>query len=183
MKPETQTQLNDRILQIDGMSICNFNEVEVLILSGVKPKFILCNTPSTEIDQFNRLVSGEDFIDIVGAQIKPLSHEWQIPNKYKTLNVHSLVLDKLEVLCADKSDEYILKAVNRVELELKYFVETDSIDFIRCIVYIIDYFKDRSIFWGVGRGSSCASMVLFLLELHLVDPIYYDLPITDFIKL
>lgn len=184
MKPETETKLNTRILQIDGMSICDPSEIEVLILSGVKPKYILSKTSTPEIDQFNRLVSGEDFIDVVGnVGIKPLAHDWRIPEKYKTLNIHSMVLEKLESLCIDKSDEYILKAVNRVELELKYFIETDSIDFIRCIAYIIDFFKERGIFWGVGRGSSCASMVLFLLELHAVDPIFYDLPITDFIKL
>ena len=180
----TETKLINRRLQGDGVSICNLEQVENLILSGVPPKFIVCEDPAPQIAQYNKLVGEDDrILDSSTYTTNNLSHEWNFPEKYKTLDVDSLIFTKLEAWCGNKSDEYISKAVSRVELELKYFKETDSIDFIRCICFIIDYFKERTIFWGVGRGSSCASMVLFLLELHLVDPILYDLPISDFIKL
>jgi DNA polymerase III alpha subunit len=34
----------------------------------------------------------------------------------------------------------------------------------------------------VGRGSSVASYVLFLIGVHKIDPIKYELPIEEFFK-
>jgi DNA polymerase III alpha subunit len=41
----------------------------------------------------------------------------------------------------------------------------------------------KNIVWGVGRGSSCSSYLLYLLGLHEVDVVKYDVDISDFIRI
>ena len=42
--------------------------------------------------------------------------------------------------------------------------------------------RDNGVIWGVGRGSSVASYVLYLIGIHKVDSMYYDLPINEFLR-
>ncbi len=42
--------------------------------------------------------------------------------------------------------------------------------------------RDNEVIWGVGRGSSVASYVLYLIGIHKVDSMYYDLPINEFLR-
>jgi DNA polymerase III alpha subunit len=42
--------------------------------------------------------------------------------------------------------------------------------------------REHGVVWGVGRGSSVASYVLFLIGIHKIDSLYYDLPIDEFLK-
>jgi DNA polymerase III alpha subunit len=42
--------------------------------------------------------------------------------------------------------------------------------------------KENNIVLGVGRGSSVASYVLYLLGVHRVDSLKYDLDIKEFLK-
>jgi DNA polymerase III alpha subunit len=36
--------------------------------------------------------------------------------------------------------------------------------------------------WGVGRGSSVASYVLYLLGVHRIDSMYYELNPEEFLR-
>jgi DNA polymerase III alpha subunit len=42
--------------------------------------------------------------------------------------------------------------------------------------------RDNNIVWGVGRGSSVASYVLYLLGIHKIDSIKYNLSPDEFFK-
>ena len=42
--------------------------------------------------------------------------------------------------------------------------------------------KTNSIVWGVGRGSSVASYVLFLLGVHKIDSVKYNLDWREFLR-
>jgi DNA polymerase III alpha subunit len=42
--------------------------------------------------------------------------------------------------------------------------------------------RDNNIVWGVGRGSSIASFVLYLIGIHRINSLYYDLSINEFLK-
>ena len=44
------------------------------------------------------------------------------------------------------------------------------------------YVKENKIVWGVGRGSSVASYVLYLLGIHKIDSIQYRLDWKEFIR-
>ena len=53
---------------------------------------------------------------------------------------------------------------------------------LRFLVYFTDTLRDKNIVWGVGRGSSVASYVLYLIGVHRINSIRYNLDITEFLK-
>ena len=48
--------------------------------------------------------------------------------------------------------------------------------------YVVDTLRDNNIVWGVGRGSSVSSYVLYLIGIHKIDSVKYALPIDEFFK-
>ncbi len=52
----------------------------------------------------------------------------------------------------------------------------------RYLKYLVDTMKDNKVIWGVGRGSSCASYVLYLLGIHRVDSMFYNLDVEEFLR-
>ena len=41
---------------------------------------------------------------------------------------------------------------------------------------------ENRVIWGVGRGSSVASYVLYKLGIHRVDSMFYELDIDEFLR-
>ena len=71
---------------------------------------------------------------------------------------------------------------NRVSQELELFIKNGMYDILHVIKYIVDTLRENNIVWGVGRGSSVASYVLYLIGIHKIDSIKYNLPIEEFFK-
>ena len=72
--------------------------------------------------------------------------------------------------------------IERLSFELEEMKKRDMIPFIRCLVYVIDRFREKDVVWGIGRGSSCASLIMFVLGINRVDPVKYDIPKEEFFK-
>jgi DNA polymerase III alpha subunit len=98
--------------------------------------------------------------------------QWHMPDNYKNLDIASHVLN----LCNNESE------LQRCGEELLLFQERDLFDLLRYLVYLVDVMKTNSIVWGVGRGSSVASYVLYKLEVHRIDSMYYNLDIKEFLR-
>jgi DNA polymerase III alpha subunit len=62
------------------------------------------------------------------------------------------------------------------------FQERGLFPLLQYLKYLVDTMRANEIVWGVGRGSSVASYVLFLLEVHRINSLYYDLSIDEFLK-
>jgi len=97
---------------------------------------------------------------------------WFIPKEYKELDIAKWLLDQCH------TDEQYLRVVEELEL----YVQHNMIDVLVCIKYLVDYMRQHDIVWGVGRGSSVASYCLYLIGLHKVDSIKFQLDITEFLK-
>ena len=97
---------------------------------------------------------------------------WFMPDKYKQLDIAELVLSRCTTA----------EQLQRCGEELLLYQERDLFNLLRYLVYLVDIMKDNHIIWGVGRGSSVASYVLYLLEIHKVDSMYYDLDINEFLR-
>lgn len=103
---------------------------------------------------------------------KKNQEDWFIPEEYKNLDIAKWLLDQ----CQTES-EYL-----RVAEELELYVYYNMINILLCVKYLVDYMRDHNIVWGVGRGSSVASYCLYLIGLHKVDSIKYQLDIKEFLK-
>ena len=165
-------------LRNDGVyKVENIDDVIKLMLRGTPSNKLSCEHP--DVTTFNKLVGSQDEFC---CEPNELSYEWKLPSEYLSFEIEELVYSKLADYCDKMSDVDFIMYSDRVELELSLFMSVDSGIFLKCIWFILDSFSKKGVFWGVGRGSSCASLVLFLIGLHMVDPILYEIPITDFFK-
>lgn len=129
-----------------------------------------CNT-ADNLDLYLKRISDE-YLDypIPPTTVNP--DNWYIPNEYKSFDVEKFCLE----LCKTTEEQ------QRVELELKLYRENNFIPVLQAIKYVVDTLRNNNIVWGVGRGSSVASYVLFLLGVHKIDSIKYGIPIEEFFK-
>ena len=97
---------------------------------------------------------------------------WHMPDKYKQLDIANYILH----LC--KNDEEL----QRCGQELLLYQEHNLFDLLRYLHYLVQVMSEHKIIWGVGRGSSVASYVLYLLKVHKIDSLYYDLDPTEFLR-
>jgi DNA polymerase III alpha subunit len=95
-----------------------------------------------------------------------------MPTSYKEFDIAKYVLE----LC--QSDEEL----QRVGQELLLFQERDMFPLLRYLKYLVDTMRENNIVWGVGRGSSVSSFVLFLIGIHRINSLYFDLSIDEFLK-
>ena len=97
---------------------------------------------------------------------------WHMPQKYKDLDIAEHVLS----LCASDSE------LQRCGAELLLFQERDLFNLLRYLVYLVDTMQENNLIWGVGRGSSVASYVLYKLGVHRIDSLFYDLDPGEFLR-
>ena len=70
----------------------------------------------------------------------------------------------------------------RVDEELLLFIQHGMFDLLFYLKYLVDTLRENKVVWGVGRGSSVASYVLYLIGIHKIDSLRYDLDINEFLK-
>jgi DNA polymerase III alpha subunit len=70
----------------------------------------------------------------------------------------------------------------RVQMEYDLFEKKDFIRVLQFLMYFVDTLRANNIVWGVGRGSSVASFSLFLIGVHKINPLLYNLDITEFLR-
>lgn len=106
---------------------------------------------------------------------KQQQDKWFIPEHYKTLDIEEYIA---KCLPKDASEE----ALKRISNELELYKTRNLYPVLRVMIYIIDTMRKHNLVWGVGRGSSVASYVLYILGVHKVDSLKYNLDIKEFLK-
>jgi DNA polymerase III alpha subunit len=140
-------------------------------------QIIVDNT--VNIDSFKQLeISGPGLETAVDSDMsveqwhKLQQSNWHMPENYKNLDIADHVLS----LCQNQEQ------LQRCGQELLLYQERELFDLLRYLVYLVDVMKSNNIIWGVGRGSSVASYVLYKLEVHRIDSMYYDLDPLEFLR-
>ena len=147
-------------MQVDGMLVdATVNlETSAVILENV-PKFV----------KYNELA-------LQAVTVEEFDHQnqsnWLMPDQYKNLDIAEHVLN----LCESEA------ALQRVGEELLLYQARDLFDLLRYLKFLVDIMKQNNLIWGVGRGSSVASYVLYLLGVHRIDSLHYNLDIAEFLR-
>lgn len=168
-------------MKIDKYGQQIYSELDVCSLYLVDPerhiKSIIVDSPILISDIIDTAAIPQ-FIEYTDSDIpihefdEKLQSKWMIPNQYKDLDIAKYVLE----LC--ETDEEL----QRVGQELLLFQERDMFPLLRYLKYLVDTMRENNIVWGVGRGSSVSSFVLFLIGVHRINSVYYDLSIDEFLK-
>lgn len=99
-------------------------------------------------------------------------NNWKMPQQYRDLDIAEYVLN----LCKTDAE------LQRVGQELLLFQERGLFDLLKYLHYLVDVMKENNVIWGVGRGSSVASYVLYLLGVHRINSMFYELDPTEFLR-
>lgn len=146
--------------RMKGVTVCQDLDIESMIHVIDDPgQLITWTFPSRESQ------SVPDYDAVRQAQ-------WFMPDSYRTMDIAEHVLG----LCQDQFQ------LQRAGQELLMFQERGLFDLLRYLKYLVDVMRDNQVIWGVGRGSSVASYVLFLLGVHRIDSLYYDLDPAEFLR-
>jgi DNA polymerase III alpha subunit len=172
------------LIKTDDLGVPRFSNRDLtdMIYSGHVDKchVVLCD-PSDDIDKFNAAMQDQHLPELtkyVALDVDQKTFdgvcqgEWFMPEEYKTLNVHNYILTK----CATQEE------TARCAEELAEFEGRDMMNLLRYMIYLVDFMRENNIVWGVGRGSSVASYVLYLIGVHKIDSIKYDLDWREFLR-
>ena len=147
-------------INVDGMLVdaTVYLETAALILAHV-PNFIL----------YNELAMQAVTVEDVDRQNQS---RWLMPDEYKHMDIAEYVLS----LCESEA------ALQRVGEELLLYQARDLFDLLRYLKFLVDVMKSNNLICGVGRGSSVSSYVLYLLKIHRIDSLHYNLDIAEFLR-
>jgi DNA polymerase III alpha subunit len=167
---------------LDKYSRQVLSENQAVEMLYADPKLDVSNLCLEDGDQFNRASKKLHLnmfitqLDEIGVDVeqyhKQNQNNWHMPEKYKQLDIAEYLIK----LCKTDAE------LQRVGTELLLYQERNMFDLLRFLVYIVDVMRKQDIVWGVGRGSSVASYVLYLIGVHKIDSLYYDLDIAEFLR-
>lgn len=143
-----------------------------------------------QIDHLDQILvePSEDLVELFkNAEIQPKSIDsyedikffdeanqtsWFVPEEYSSFPIVDWLYDQ----CNSDAER------NRVTEELEAFIEHNMFDLLFCLKYIVDTLRKNNIVWGVGRGSSVASFVLYLIGVHKINSLTYNLDWREFLR-
>lgn len=170
------SQLNTRKLWFDGVTEITPEELPKMILSGIKPKNIVVTQLTPDIVSYNRV--SDDVIGLRSQKSIDIDSEWSIPDEYKYIDIENYLIGLVDKI---DRDELYDQRLQRLSEEIVLFSEFNLFDILKVLIYIVDEMKNKNIVWGIGRGSSCSSYILYLIGLHEIDVVKFDISISDFI--
>jgi DNA polymerase III alpha subunit len=163
----TEDELCDMLYQNPDLDLSRFQvEIPVVYNESVQKAY-------AEFAQV-KLYLPLDYKEDVPVELFDWSQQqnWYMPDEYKTLDVAQWVLDQ----CTTDAE------LQRVGEELLLYQERELFNLLRYLKYFVDTMRKNNVVWGLGRGSSTASYILYLLGVHKINSLYYDLPIEEFLK-
>jgi DNA polymerase III alpha subunit len=125
-----------------------------------------------DLQKIPHLIQYEPSSQTVKEFDEELRNKWFIPDEYRDFDIAKFVLDQ----CANEAE------LQRAGEELLLYQERDMFMLLRYLKYLVDTMRKHNIVWGVGRGSSVSSFVLYLIGIHKINSLYYDLSIHEFLK-
>lgn len=167
-------------MRLDQYSNPIFNEQDLFdaLYKGqrLSPNLIVEFTP--EVEQLEK-VSGFRFVDpfvndprcSVEEFDTTMQHNWFMPEEYKNLNIIEWIMFN----CPKENLE-------RAAVELEAFEQRNMLNLLRWLKYFVDTCTKENILWGLGRGSSVASYVLYIIGVHNIDSVKYNLDWQEFLR-
>ena len=170
-------------MKIDQYHRRVFGEQEICEILYRNPDVDLSNY-NLESNQLHNQAIATNYSDLVKLQQLPeidvlpqLWHQknqqtWIMPEKYQQFDIAEWIL----LQCNGETE------VQRAGAELLIYAERNLLDMLCYLKYLVDTMHENNIVWGVGRGSSVASFVLYKIGVHRINSVYYDLDFDEFMR-
>jgi DNA polymerase III alpha subunit len=129
-----------------------------------------CLIDNDLLNQYSKKLQ-EEFLHYPIPKIEIDTNDWFIPEEYKNIDIEKFLVDQ----CPTENYHRLIE-------ELQLYKNRNMIPVLQQMKYIVDTLRLHGVVWGVGRGSSVASYVLYLIGVHKIDSVKYNLPIEEFFK-
>ncbi len=159
-----------------------FSEEDVIDLLYTDPNFDISKLYFDDIDKYSNSLKelGIDLpvINTAPKRAKPEifdkenCDQWHMPERYYNIDVKQWLLEKTQT--EEERD--------RVLIEYSLFEQKKFVKVLQFLIYFVDTLRANNIVWGVGRGSSVASFCLFLIGVHKINPMLYNLDYKEFLR-
>ena len=169
-------------IKINETGDCIYTEQDVIELLYSNPELDISKLFFEDPTQYNSSIknTGADLSTLSKVPKRPtpilfdeqMINKWYMPDEYYQIDVKKYLLDK----CQTQEER------DRIEQEYILFEKKKFIRVLQFLIYFIDILREKNVVWGVGRGSSVASFCLFLIGVHKINPLQYDLNITEFLR-
>ena len=163
-----------RILLVDGTSLVGVDTyVKELLKNGDEPswaKVVECEDSRLYDFFYDKKISFDE--DSYEDRLSPAKH---VTTEEDVNSLMSIIENSDRYDSSDSQNKRLTK-------ELDFFGRTGNIPFLLSVYDLVEYFRENDIVWGVGRGSACASLILFLLGVHDVDPLKYSIKFSELSK-
>jgi DNA polymerase III alpha subunit len=168
------------IIDKHGLAYYNSQDLINLLYQNKSTKDLLVDSSDPDIKKYLELQDSLDLPELVAYQ--PLfksieefdqynQNNWYMPDEYKSMDIEGYLVYK----CPKENYQRLID-------ELQEYRSRNMLDLLRWLKYLIDTCRQHNIVWGVGRGSSVSSYVLFLLDVHKIDSVKYNLDWHDFLR-
>ena len=170
-------------MKVDNFSQMIYSEKDIFnsIMRNeetLRTNYLVENISQDEIDIINNIANDTMVIKYIPKNIGieefdfANQENWYMPNEYKELDIAKYILS----LCNTPEE------LQRCAEELFLYQEKKLFNLLRYLKYLVDIMQENNIIWGVGRGSSVSSYILFKLRVHKIDSIYYNLSVSEFLR-
>ena len=158
-----------------------FDEADLVNLYYTDPEIKLENVLVEKPIKFNSDLELENIPKLIEYKLSDISksqfdnqlqNSWFMPKEYLDMDIAKWVLEQ----CKDDGE------LQRAGQELLMYQERNMFTLLKYLKYLVDTMRKNNVVWGVGRGSSVASFVLYLIGIHRINSLHYDLPIEEFLK-
>jgi len=192
---------NQKSLKIDnhkdryGRVVYNRHDLYEMLYDGEDISSIEEVDWHEDFEKYNNAVEKNHLQNSLFKAIKKLSldvdeydkenqSEWFIPEEYKALDIEEWLFAKVMKEKQHAGVDFVYNSIEwmRVEQELEAYKERGLIPVLRYMIYLVDTMRENNIVWGVGRGSSVASYVLYIIGIHRINSIAYDLDWREFLR-
>ena len=170
--------LGDRRILEDGTVICSEDTAVEMLYRGSTIDNLLME-PCEDVDLFNqsnqRLDAGLPTIETGDDQIYggiDWYSMWMTPDGFDQINVREFCLS----MCKEDRQR------KRVNMEMDLYEQRNMLPILQHLIYMVSDLRNRGILWGVGRGSSVSSYVLYLIGINRINPLKFNLDIREFLK-
>ena len=153
----------------DALYLGKLRSLENICVDSIDQFNTACDINADKLPKLQSMT--EDAIDLAQWDYKNQCF-WFMPEEYKNFEIVGFLLDQTH-----NEEEY-----QRVVAELDLFYQYNMIDLLKYVKYLVDTMRKNNIVWGVGRGSSVASYCLYLLGVHKINSLKFNLDIKEFLK-
>lgn len=167
-------------MHVDSLSNPIFNDDDIFNVIYSNKLELLPYLTVTESNEINSLENfgGFNFNRFKLLTIDQIEYDqlmqnhWFISNEYENFDIENW----LYAQCSCDAE------ITRVKEEFNEFKNRNMLKLLLWLKYFVDTCRKNNVIWGVGRGSSVSSFILYLIGVHRINSLKYNLDWQEFLR-